>query len=160
MLRTRIGCLTLLALLLQTGSAIAQGAPAALAEPSIFARIPRDKLIRLDVDGARYQGPFERFAADTLWLRPTGSVESMPLPASSIDAFWQRESSVGKGAVIGAVLLGAAGLGLGLAIESDDYFDSESTNEPVLGLVIGAAGGAFLGGLIGAVIPHWSLKYP
>jgi hypothetical protein len=160
MLRTRIVGLVLLALLLQTGSAKAQGAPATTAEPSIFARIPHDKRIRLDVDGARYEGPFERFAADTLWLRPTGSNESLPLPANSIDALWQHESSAGKGAVVGGILLGAAGLGLGLAIESDDYFDSESTNEPLVLCLGGAACGLLLGAVIGQFIPHWSLKYP
>jgi hypothetical protein len=81
-------------------------------------RIPHDRRIRLDVDGARYEGPFEWFAADTLSLRPTDS------------------------------------------IESDDHFDSESTNEPPVLCLAGAASGIVLGAVIGQFMPHWSLRDP
>lgn len=157
MFRNRVACFVLILHLLQP--------LAAVAEESAFTRIPHDKKIRLAVNDVMLEGPFERFAADTLWFKPTTSGVPMAVPADSIDGLWTRGSAAGKGALIGAVVGGAAGLGLGLASESADEseFFSGANNgqsEPLLGLIAGAMGGMVLGTLFGAPFRSWHRKHP
>ncbi|HPF70577.1 MAG TPA: hypothetical protein PLQ13_07920 [Candidatus Krumholzibacteria bacterium] len=62
-----------------------------------------------------------------------------------------RHGNSGKGAVIGAVVVGLGGLALGVAIAADDFFDAGG--EAVAGgAILGATVGGLLGALVGSVV--------
>jgi len=87
--------------------------------------------------------------------------DSTPLDGSSIDSLWVRGRRTGLGAIVGAVVFGAATSGAGLAIckglsESASSCGSDTT---VPLFLAGAAGGALIGAVIGAAIPKWRLRY-
>lgn len=61
-----------------------------------------------------------------------------------------RHRNAGKGAAIGAIVVGTAGLALGIAIAQDDFFDVGG--EAVFGAVaLGAGAGALVGAMLGSL---------
>jgi hypothetical protein len=89
----------------------------------------------------------------TLTLDVSGT--SMILDLDQVDVIQRREkvgNKAGTGAGVGAAVVGISGLALGAALASDDFFDVGSG--AILGLtLLGAAGGALVGALIGVAIP-------
>lgn len=87
--------------------------------------------------------------------------DSTPFDGSTIDSLWVRGRRTGLGAIVGAVVFGAATSGVGLAAckglsESPSSCGSDTT---VPLFLAGAAGGALIGALIGSGIPKWQLRY-
>ena len=116
--------------------------------------------LRVSWHGNRVEGPFERFAADTLWLRAKDQPGSVPIAADSIRGVWVRGNAAGKGALIG----GIAGFGLGLVAgagiaEGFEGEDDDAEFTLISGLA-GCAGGALLGALIGYPITRWHQRWP
>jgi len=62
-----------------------------------------------------------------------------------------KARNAGTGALVGGIVVGAAGLGLGIAMASDDFFDT-SGSDVVAVTFLGIAAGALVGGAIGAAI--------
>ena len=98
-----------------------------------------------------------RTESPALWLEGA----SAPYDGATIDSLWVRGRATAAGAIVGAVVFGAATSGAGLAIckglsESSSSCGSDTT---VPLFLAGAAGGALIGALIGTGIPKWRLRY-
>ena len=110
-----------------------------------------------DVD--RHEGRLlERTTTD---LVISGDPHSLRLPATAVDTLWTRGSSVGRGALIGAVAGALFGTVVGVAAAGSSSDQNITAGDGVLvggggGLVVGA----LLGGLTGLAIPKWHRRYP
>ena len=98
-----------------------------------------------------------RTESPALWLEGA----SAPYDGATIDSLWVRGRATATGAIVGAVVFGAATSGAGLAIckglsESSSSCGSDTT---VPLFLAGAAGGALIGAVIGSAIPKWRLRY-
>ena len=85
--------------------------------------------------------------------------QPLRLRTTSIDTLWTRGTSVETGAIAGALIGGALGVGLGLLC--GEAGDDCNTGEAVaLFGGVGLGGGALLGTLVGLVVPRWKRQYP
>jgi hypothetical protein len=127
-----------------------------------MARLKPEGLVRIhQIGGGRIEGRFARGSATTLVL--AGAPAPVEYSTATLDSLWVRGTSAKRGAIIGSITLGIAGMGLGVfanavACESDGG-DSCPEAIPILG-VLGAAGGGLLGALIGSAIPSWHRRIP
>ncbi len=89
-------------------------------------------------------------------LRTDGS--RIEVPAPGVDSLWVRGGShAGRGALIGGAVA-VAGIGLlAAALSGAEGFSAAAVPGAV---VVGGAGGALVGALIGAAFPRWQLRVP
>jgi hypothetical protein len=125
-----------------------------------FADIDRGQRLRIVSGRGVVEGPFERFAADTLWLQSSQGAANLPFTADSIRTVWVEHGSVARGAVVGGIVggLGTA-LYAGLAKASWET-DQEDDHSTAIAIIVGAGVGAIIGGVIGKKIPRWHHLYP
>lgn len=109
------------------------------------------KSLRVQGSVLQVDGAFERFVADTLWLRPESAAGPLSFPADSIRGLWTRGNSAGTGAIVGGALGLASSLLLNAAYSSSD--DVEVNEGGSIGLF--TISGVAVGALVGAVIPRW-----
>ena len=111
------------------------------------------------------EGSFVRTGRDTIVLMVDGTQEEWFVPLRMIDQLEvrQRRSNAAVGAGVGAAVgfaLGAiVGFGTGLFCEYGGSYDCRTTSALIIGPIAGA-GGAVLGGLIGAWIPAAERWWP
>lgn len=115
------------------------------------------------VDGARVRGYCD--AIERTQLRLSVGPRERTVPFAAVDSLWVRERGAGQGAttgaLVGALLVGGAGvlLGQGLCDTDDPCWGGRA----LLG-VTGAAAGGTAGALLGAVGGHatraWRRIYP
>ena len=118
-------------------------------------------LVRISANGVRDSGRVALTSSNQLAFRHR---YSDVVPASSIDSLWVYKSNAGSGALIGAVVVGAASAFLGYAM-SGMALDYEPSGADKLGGVaaygvVGGLLGGLFGGAIGSVLSHWSLVSP
>jgi hypothetical protein len=93
--------------------------------------------------------------------RRTGRRSGMasPMPLAPIDRIDLRAGThAGRGAVIGGLIGAGLGLAAGIALSQDDFVQVGTGTVLAVTLVL-SAGGAGLGGLIGAATPRWETVY-
>jgi hypothetical protein len=148
------GLLAAFALLCVPAITIAQSSVPAL-HMGHFADIDRGQRLRIVSGRGVVEGPFERFAADTLWVQ-----SSPPLRADSIRTVWVEHGSTARGAIVGGIVggLGTA-LYAGLAKASWET-DEDEDHGTAIAIIVGAGVGAIIGGVIGKKIPRWHHLYP
>ena len=91
-------------------------------------------------------------------LRPLGG-----LRLENVQAVWERGHATKAGAIVGAVVMGAAGVlagWIGNQIACDEMAACDRHGYVWYGLAIGAGAGAGLGALLGSAIPAWEKRYP
>lgn len=116
--------------------------------------------------GERVEGDVLRLADDGLVLDRAaagGGRDPRPIPPEAMERLWTRSSSWGRGALVG----GAAGAVPGAIFghELGQFACAETSDDcglegALLGGALLGAGGALLGAGVGALIPHWSLRFP
>lgn len=112
--------------------------------------------VRITIDKPKRSHVGTLVSADADSLRFTTDTGGLvAIPTASVTRFERsrgRRSNAGRGALIGGLTLGAAGLiiGIGAAADNSDWFEVGAEDVAVATLVAGAVG-AGLGGLIGAV---------
>ena len=146
------------AALLVPAAVAAQSPDLAPSRQAAFETLKDDQWIRLSTpDSGRREGRLVQRGPDGLVLGPRTA--PIRIPATSIDTVWTRHSSAKTGAIVGGVLLAAAGVIAAINInESEsDYDAGAAAGILVLG---GAAGGAILGGIIGSLFPRWRQRFP
>jgi len=120
--------------------------------------------VRLDAAGlGRIEGRFLTLRGDLLAIDV--EAQEREIRVREIQRLWVRGHSAKRGAVIGALVGGAAGVLGGLLIaevacgptDGGDCTTLEVAS--VFGLVAGG-GGALLGAGIGLAIPSWKLRFP
>jgi len=121
-----------------------------------LARLQPGKWVRLHAAGGRLQGKFASLTDSTVALGTTTGTTNVGLAA--IDSLWQRGSAAGTGALLGAVTLGLAGAAVGAS--AAEWYETDPSETAVAVGLIGVAGGALLGAVIGALIPTWKRKVP
>ena len=138
--------------------------PAALASqdsvPLGLQRLRSGHHVRLlTVEGGRLEGSLDRLTSEP----PALQLRTLNPPAlvSTIDSLWVRRSRAGKGAWIGALVLGVPSAifwtGVCGAVSDNQGCDALGV---VAGLTLaGAAVGAGLGALIGSTSTRWELRY-
>jgi hypothetical protein len=124
-------------------------------------RLKHGQQVRLlTVGGQRLEAPLGRIVAEPpgLTLQPADT----GIPLATIDSLWVRRSRAGKGAWIGALVLGVPS-----AVFWTAFCNAVSEGmgcdalDVVAGLTLaGAAAGAGVGALIGSTSTHWELRYP
>jgi len=126
-----------------------------------LARLGAGKRVRIATrDGEFVEGSVIATSSNLVTLRTDGTL--MELPASRVDSLWVGGSHAGTGALIGGAVVGI-GLGAGVQVFSQGRkgCDPGCGARPFFkGLLIGGAGGALIGWLIGAVLPKWQLRAP
>ncbi len=146
----------LAAALPQASGAQGPGTPDSVVRAAL-ARLQPGKGVRLHATGlGRLEGQFASLTDTTVALGTTTGPRSVAV--AGIDSLWQRGSAVGTGALVGAVTLGLAGAVLG-ASAAEWYETDPGETAAAVGL-IGVAGGALLGAVVGALIPTWKRKVP
>lgn len=105
----------------------------------------------------RIDGQFLRATADTLSLSVQGSPTLVPL--RDVQALWQRGRATKTGAIVGGIV-GAIGVSLFVEFLRGLADEPSSSDITVASGVVGGAGGALVGGVIGAAIPKWHRRYP
>ncbi len=124
-----------------------------------LARITPGKRIRLHTTGlGRLEGSFASLTDTTVTLGAAPATTSIAL--AGIDSLWQRGSATGSGALLGGLTGGILLGGLGAAVCSDYDCSGGQGGAFVVGAFVGFAGGAVVGGLIGAAIPKWHRRVP
>lgn len=120
-------------------------------KPGATLRVETTSLTRID-------GRLLRATGDTLFLSAQGSEAVVPL--SDLHALWQRGRATKTGAIVGGVV-GAVGLTILFEALSGLSEEPSSSGSTVFwGVALGGAGGALVGGVIGAAIPRWHRRYP
>jgi hypothetical protein len=135
--------------------------------------LPPNRLLELSLtDGQFARGVAVQVLNDTLYLRPDngGLVPLSRYPLADILRVrqWHTNSSTGAGwgATSGAIVVGGFGVLVGLLVVSYDHqADSDEYIAPVLALtLVGAAAGAFTGGVlgagVGALVSSWHQVWP
>lgn len=108
-----------------------------------------------------FEGSVVAASRSLITLQTDDSVNG--IATRNIDSLWVRGGThAGKGAVVGMV---AGGLGLGLVAVSS--WTEASSREGLtrggafaFGALLGGAGGAIVGALIGVTVPKWRLRVP
>jgi hypothetical protein len=123
-----------------------------------LARLHPETVLRIESqDGRRVQGRFDGLSQTTIRLSFDGSGESVDL--DELTAVWAR----GRHTKAGAILGGAAGLGLGLYIglvanalcETGDCGGAY-----LLAPALFIPAGALVGAVVGAAVPNWRRIIP
>ncbi len=81
----------------------------------------------------------------------------------NVQAVWERGHATKAGALVGAVLVGAAGALLGWVgdqLACDGVAVCQRHGYVWYGLGLGAGAGAGMGALVGSAIPAWEKRYP
>jgi hypothetical protein len=81
------------------------------------------------------------------------------VPAPGVDSLWVLGSHAGSGALIGGAV-GGIGLGVLAAAVANSFNCKSCTSDVAEVRLVGAAGGALIGALIGAAVPKWRLRVP
>ena len=125
-----------------------------------LARLGAGQHVRIRASGGGLvEGWVVSSSPNLVTLRTDGS--RIEVPAPGVDSLWVRRGSAGRGALIG----GAVG-GIGLALVGAASCHGGRANEAppgvcvAYGLVVGGAGGALVGALIGTAFPKWRLRVP
>jgi hypothetical protein len=117
--------------------------------------------IRAQFQSTRIEGRFVR-VSDNALLIDVGSADNRAIPLGDISSVWvQKKSaggSVGKGALVGAVVFGALGA---IAMKSSPNYDHSVTAAASAGVLM-ALPGAVAGAIVGGVTPSrsWRRVYP
>ncbi len=140
--------------------AAALAASAALAAP-LGAQAPRAleigapvRRVGLDVPGGVLTGVLARVTRDSVLVGVPGGIEAVRVPRAAVTHLYirvGRRSGAGRASLIGLVAGTAAGSALALA------FRNRMTTPGVF-IVVGGAGGAMVGGLVGQYLfrePRW-----
>jgi len=138
--------------------------PATLASqdslPSRLQQLKQGQRVRLlTLNGYRVEGPIEAIASSPPVFR--FGVPDSAIPVGTIDSLWLRRTHAGKGAWIGALILGIPS-----AVFWTGFCDAVSEGQGcdaldvVAGLTLaGAVVGAGVGALIGSTSARWELRY-
>jgi len=129
---------------------------------SALARLRVGQWARIRTRGDGFVQGWISKSPDLVTLRSADG-PTIEVPTSSVDSLWVKGGThAGRGALIGGAV---AGIGLGAlfaAVAADA--NSRGSGDPcpcdpgglfAVGLVIGGAGGALVGALIGAAVPQW-----
>jgi hypothetical protein len=143
-----------------------------IAVPPVVAQSPRDsavaqalatfstgEAIRFSLQGVRYAGPFVSQRGDTLFL---GKVDGPPMAIrfNAIDTLWRGTPATGRGAVVGALTLGALGA-LSSAVTAPILDPGGDHTATVAGATAGGVlTGAAIGALVGSQLRRWRRAYP
>ena len=146
------------AALLIPAAVAAQSPDLAASRQAAFETLKDDQWVRLSTpDGERREGRLVERGPDGLVLGP--ATAPIRIPATSIDTVWTRHSSAKTGAIVGGVLLAAAGLIAAINVNESESDIDRGAAVGILGLG-GAAAGALVGGIIGSLFPRWSRRFP
>lgn len=147
------------------GATLPDGATAQMLGPqdslvgAALARLQPGKGIRLHTAGlGRLEGKFASLTDSTVTLGMAPG--EMKVALAGIDSLWQRGSATGSGALLGGLTGGILLGGLGVAVCSDYDCSGGQVGAFAVGALVGFAGGAVVGGLIGATIPKWHRRVP
>lgn len=127
--------------------------------PESLLRLKPGTTLRVETTSlTRIEGRLLRTTGDTLFLSAQGSETVVPLP--DLHVLWHRGRATKTGAIVGG-LVGAVGLSILFQALSGLSDEPGAGGSPVLwGVALGGAGGALVGGVIGAAIPKWHRRYP
>jgi hypothetical protein len=148
---------------LSARSLAAQEPPARVPVPSLLEirlhQVKGASRLRIeDRAGQRVSGIFAGLGDGGLAVTTSTGLATIPL--TEIQGIWIRRRSTAIGAIAG----GAVGVGLGvlygLAAAGLCECETSSAGAAALGGLLAGAGGAVVGGAIGAAIPRWSRKWP
>ena len=107
--------------------------------------------------GTTYEGPLLGLLGDTLVIGQPD--EWYLVPVQNVNSLWVRGNAAKSGAIVGSVVVGFSSLGLWVA--ACNAMGPCEAYDVVFALgLAGAAGGALLGGLIGAMVPKWKQRFP
>src|SRR5712692_2733727 len=128
-----------------------------------LARLGAGQRVRIRGSGVgRVQGWVVRSSSNLVTLHTDGS--TLDVPAPDVDSLWVRgRGHAGTGALVGAA---AGGIGLGVALTvalsgPRGPCDGGCGAAPFFGgLLVGGAGGALVGALIGTGVSKWQLRVP
>lgn len=155
-MRTSILAIAVVFLAALPNSTDAQAPAGAPTRHTVFEHLEDNQMVRLAGPGiGRREGRLLEHGRDELVL----SSDSQPLrlPATSVDTVWTRAGSSARGAIIGAIILGAFGAYAGTEFGEENAGSMEN----VLGMAgIGVIGGGLLGAMIGTPISRWKRRYP
>jgi hypothetical protein len=129
--------------------------------PGSLLRLKPNSSLRIESSSLeRSEGRLLRAADDTLFLTDQGAETAMPM--KDLHVVWERGASTKTGAIVGGVIggIGLLLLDAGGPALSQDQSGGGEENQPVVAFVLGAAGGALIGALIGTAIPRWHQRYP
>ena len=126
---------------------------------SDFTHMKAGRNLRIESPGSTLHGPFERFAADTLWLRSADAERSVPIASDSIRSVWIRGNGSGKGAVIGGTIGAVLSLAMAGVIVAEVEGETNAGGFVAMG-ALGFAGGAMIGALFGSSQERWHRHYP
>jgi len=122
-----------------------------------LARLHPESMVRVEADGRRLEGRFDGLTSSGIRVAFDGTGESVDL--SRLSAVWVRGRHTETGAIVG----GAAGLGLGLFVgyvanalcETGDCGSAY-----LLAPALFIPAGALVGAAVGAAIPNWRRIIP
>lgn len=166
-IRTSIRFAPLLpALLLASLPARAQEAISDTTVAGVLATVQPGEVLRVDVrGGTAREGTFSGVEDGVLVLG--SGATSARIPAGSVRGVWQPRRRTGRGAKIGGVIGGLAGLGVGalagiiISVEgSEDNTGLVVAGMSLLGAGAGAGVGAGVGAITGAAVTGWKQIYP
>ncbi len=127
-----------------------------------LARLGARQRVRIVTRDSEFvEGSVMAASPNLLRLRTDGTL--MDLPASRVDSLWVRSGShAGRGALIGGALggIGMAALAAATTTSSSVCFRCNAGTFLAPAVVVGVAGGALVGALIGAAVPKWQLRVP
>src|SRR6185503_10855081 len=96
-------------------AAVQAGGGSDSAWAAAMARLRPQSRVRIHhVGGGRIEGQFARGSATTLTL--AGSPAPVEYSTATLDSLWVRGTSAKRGAIIGSVSLGVAGIGFGILV--------------------------------------------
>ena len=141
--------------------------PASLAAQATLDRVARQiwagQRVRLHLrDGQYVEGRFAAYAPGSPTLRI--SAADTLIPIGVVDSLWVRGRAAGRGAIIGALVVGVPsaifwGALCTTIVASEGSDGTGCTGAVVIGLTAGAGVGALLGTAIGSAFPRWRLRY-
>ena len=141
-----------LVLIIPLGSAAAQAGPSSLDSASL-AQLRPSRFVRVQFpDLSRTQGRVVRGSATEVYLNQDG--QERQIPTAEIQRAWVRGRATGLGAIVGGVLGLGSGLFFGALVDGLCEYDCAGDATLTLG-VLGAAGGAGAGAIIGSLFPRW-----
>jgi len=141
-------------------AALAAQQPDTLALLRAAQSIPAGQRVRVELfGGRRLVGEFQAVGPNGIEI--ADSLERRQMALADVTRLWQRKRAIGAGAVVGSVVGAGVGGFFGLLVAGlCDSGDCPSyPGGIVVGGLIGAGLGAGAGGIVGAAIPRWSLRY-